>query len=95
VWLLDAASSGAEPGTVHRFVATEEALPREAFVTSSHHLGLADAVELARTVGRLPRELVVLGIEGASFAAGEGLTPAVEAGVRLAADAVLEEICDR
>jgi len=92
VWLLDAAASGAEPGTVHRFVATEQALPAEAFVTSSHHLGLADAIELARAVGRLPGRLVVFGIEGASFDAGESLTPAVAEGAERAAEAVLAEV---
>ena len=39
---------------------------------------LPEAVELARELDRLPRRLVVYGIEGESFEAGEGLSPAVE-----------------
>jgi hypothetical protein len=40
----------------------------------------------------LPQRLVVFGIEGASFGAGDELTPEVEAGAARAADAVREEV---
>jgi hypothetical protein len=40
----------------------------------------------------LPERLVVFGIEGASFGAGDELTPEVEAGAARAADAVREEV---
>ena len=76
--VVDAVSSGADPGTLHRFDATREPLPAELFKSSTHALGIPDAVELARELGRLPDRLVVYGIEGESFEAGEGLTPAVE-----------------
>lgn len=93
VWLIDAVSSGAAaPGTVHRLDAAASALPAELFSTSTHHLGLADAVELARALDRLPERLVVFGIEGASFGTGDELTPEVEAGAVRAADAVREEV---
>jgi hydrogenase maturation protease len=92
LWLVDAVSSGAPPGTVHRIDAAERALPAELFRTSTHHIGLAEAVELARALGRLPRTAVVFGIEGASFEAGHGLTPAVEAAVERVAEQVREEV---
>jgi hydrogenase maturation protease len=76
--VIDAVSSEAEPGTLHRFEATEEPLPAELFRASTHALGVAEAVELARELDRLPARLVVYGIEGESFEAGEGLTPAVQ-----------------
>jgi hydrogenase maturation protease len=41
-------------------------------------MGLPEAVELARELGRLPGRLVVYGIEGENFEAGEGLTEAVQ-----------------
>ena len=47
-------------------------LPAELFRASTHHFGLAEAVELARAVGQLPERLVVFGIEGASFGRGRG-----------------------
>jgi hydrogenase maturation protease len=93
VWLIDAVSSGAAaPGTLHRLDAGASALPAEMFSTSTHHLGLADAVELARALDRLPERLVVFGIEGADFGTGDELTPEVEAGAARAADAVREEV---
>jgi hydrogenase maturation protease len=92
VWVVDTVSSGAQPGTLHRVDATEQALPAGLFRGSTHHLGLAEAVELARALGRLPGRLVVYGIEGARFDVGERLTPEVEAAVGRVADAVREEV---
>jgi hydrogenase maturation protease len=76
--LVDAVRSGAGPGTVHRLDAVAGPLPADLFATSTHHLSVADAVELARALGRLPRGLVVYGIEGRDFGAGQGITPDVE-----------------
>ena len=78
VWLVDAVSSGAAPGTVHRIDAAERELPAAIFRASTHHLGVPEAVEIARALGRLPARLVVHGIEGATFDAGRGLTPQIE-----------------
>jgi len=94
IWLVDAVSSGAEPGTVHRHDASEQELPAALFDTSTHHLGLAEAVELARALGRLPETTIVYGIEGASFATGETLSPEVEAAAVRVAEAVREEVAE-
>ncbi len=88
--VVDAVSTGAEPGTLHRFDATAEPLPVELFRSSTHTLGIADAVELARELKRLPPRLAVYGIEGESFDTGEGLSPAVEATV----ERLVAELCD-
>jgi hydrogenase maturation protease len=92
VWLVDAVSSGAAPGTVHRFDAAAGPLPAGQFATSTHHLGLDEAIELARALGRLPARLVVFGVAGARFDTGDVLTPEVEAGVARAAEAIREEV---
>jgi hydrogenase maturation protease len=76
--VADAVSSGSPPGTIHRFDASSEPLPADLFRASTHAMGLAEAVELGRELNRLPRRLVVYGIEGESFEAGEGLTHAVQ-----------------
>ena len=94
VWLVDAVSSGAEVGTVHRLDASESELPTELFRASTHHVGLAEAVELARALGRLPAQTVVYGIEGASFRVGEELTPAVAAAIEPVAEAVRKEVAE-
>jgi hydrogenase maturation protease len=87
VIVVDAVRAGAAPGTTARLDALAAPLPVELFATSTHHVGVAEAVELGRTLGRLPRALAVYGIEGADFSAGKGLTPEVERAVaRLAAE---------
>jgi hydrogenase maturation protease len=79
--VVDAVRSGSEPGTIHRVDAIQGQLPAELFRGSTHVLGLAEAVELARALERLPRRLLVLGIEGRRFTAGSGLTPEVQRAV--------------
>lgn len=92
VWLVDAVSSGAAPGTVHRIDASARALPAEIFRASTHHLGVPEAIEIARALGRLPARLVVYGIEGASFDAGRGLTPEVAAAASRVVEATRDEV---
>jgi hydrogenase maturation protease len=92
VWVVDAVSSGAEAGSVHRLDAGERPLPRERFRASTHHVSLAETVELARALGRLPARTVVYGIEGGSFAIGEPLTAAVAAATVEVANAVRAEV---
>ena len=92
--VVDAISSGGEPGTVHRFDASAEPIPARVFRSSTHAFGIAEAIELSRALGTLPPRIVVYGIEGAAFTAGEGLTEPVEAAVGRAVDAVLEDIRD-
>ena len=92
VWVVDAVSSGAAPGTVHRFDATREPLPADFARTSTHHFSLPEAVELARALERLPGSLVVFGVEGARFDTGEGLSAEVAAAVPRVADSIRAEV---
>lgn len=75
--VIDCVSSGAEPGTLHRFDPSKQPLPVEMFRPSTHALGVADAVELARELEKLPPRLAIYGIEGENFGTGDGLSPAV------------------
>ena len=92
VILIDAVQSGAAPGTVHRLDASAKPIAREFFRFSTHAFGLAEAVELARALGRLPPRLIVYGIEGKSFEAGVGLSPEVEAAAQVVVEWVLGEL---
>ena len=67
VVVVDAMCSGAPAGTVQRLDASREPLPAELFRGSTHGLGLPEAIELARSLGRLPPSLVVYGIVGEHF----------------------------
>lgn len=89
--VVDAARTGAAPGTVHRaeLSGSEERVWRGA--GGSHALGVGDAVSLGRALGRLPARLIVYGIEGADFGSGQGLSQAAGAAVDQVADAVVAE----
>jgi hydrogenase maturation protease len=78
VVLVDAARSGAPPGTVHRL----DGLAAPAELGGSTHLfGLADTLALARVLGRAPARVTVYAIEGERFDAGATLSPAVQRAV--------------
>jgi hydrogenase maturation protease len=94
VILVDAVVTGAVPGRITAWDARKAAIPHDAFFCSTHALGVAEAVELARALGLLPRKLIVYGIEAISFEPGGQLSPEVAAAVvRLAQD--LAATCDR
>jgi len=90
--VVDAMVSGAPPGTVRRFDAAAGPLPAEVLLVSTHALGAGAAIEMGRALGRLPAALVVYGVEGAAFAIGSGLSPAVAAGAAEAAARISEEL---
>jgi hydrogenase maturation protease len=90
VALVDAASSGAPPGTLHELRAGDGTLPAAGLRSSTHAFGVADAVGLATALGRLPARLEIYAIEGEDFSLGAPLSPAVAQtvdalGTRLAA----------
>ncbi len=91
--VCDAVCSGAAPGTLHRFEAHAVPLPASIRpAISSHGIGLAEVVELARRLGRLPRRLIVYGIEGRCFEPGTARSPEVAAAVLRAAEAIVQEL---
>lgn len=92
VFLIDACASGAPPGTIHRFDVSAAPVPDVALGLSTHGCGLAMAVELARTLGQLPRRCIIYAIEGTSFAIGAPLSPPVVAGIAEVVDRVRAEI---
>lgn len=92
--VIDAVSSGADPGTIRRHEAATEPLPAKLFRGSTHALGVGDAIELARSLDRLPDRLLVCGIEGERFDAGLGLSPAVEDAVELLAQALARMLAE-
>jgi hydrogenase maturation protease len=79
------------PGRVHRLELDAGLLDRPR-TTSSHGLGLGEAVELARVLGLLPDHLVVYTVEGADGSFGTGLSPAVAAAVDPLVTAVEDEL---
>lgn len=79
VVLIDALDAGRPPGTLLRFSPDSGPLLAKAFRTSSHAFGVAEAVEMARVLGRLPESLVILGLQGACWDLGAPLSAPVAA----------------
>ncbi len=92
VIVVDAVRSGAPPGTIHRLDALTAPVPAGFFHYSTHAFSVAEAVELARSLGQLPPHLIVYGIEGENFAAGTRLSSAVKQAVETAVERVAEEV---
>ncbi|MEZ5727107.1 MAG: hydrogenase maturation protease [Burkholderiaceae bacterium] len=75
VVIVDACRSGEMPGTMTRFDATTGPLPAVLDAASTHGFGLAAGIELARSLGRLPRACIVLAVVGEDFGVGRRLSP--------------------
>jgi hydrogenase maturation protease len=93
VIVIDAMRSGAAVGSLRSFDALAEPLPSGAFPCLSHQFGLAEAVEMARLLDRLPAALTLWGIEGQDFGQGPGFSPEVAVAVAALIDR-LGEVSD-
>jgi hydrogenase maturation protease len=91
VFVVDAVSSGGTPGTVYQFDAADVLTERFRH-RGTHMFSLADVIELARALDRLPRHLAGFGIEGADFAIGAALSPQVAAAVDEVSSLLLADI---
>jgi hydrogenase maturation protease len=92
VILIDAVSSGAPPGTIHRLEPLLRPLPAAMLHHSTHAFGIPAAIELGGALKQLPARLVVFGIEGRNFQAGEELSPQVAEILPEVASRVLQEV---
>ncbi len=92
VWFVDAAVSGAAPGTIRRFDVAAASLPQAMSSLSTHGFGLAEAIELARALKRLPSRCIVYTVEICACEAGALLTPDVAAAVEEVVARVCAEI---
>lgn len=91
--VIDAVQSGAEPGSVALIDLDSDRSTEEAGqavgASSTHGIGLAGVLRLARALGSAPRRVVVVGIEGDDFGEGTGLSPAVDRAISRAAGHVV------
>lgn len=90
--LVDGVRSGAAPGTIVTFDVSDRPLPEPAVRAPGHEVGLADALELARALGRLPPRVLVIGVEVERVSLGEGLSEPVAAALDDAVAAVRREL---
>jgi hydrogenase maturation protease len=90
VVLVDAVVTGAPPGSVE-VLGPDQPLPSPR-ASGTHDLDLVATLELARALGRLPRDLTIVGIEGVRFGVGDLPSPAVVAAAERVARALEGEV---
>jgi len=91
--LVDATAPGGRGGRIRRVDLADQKLPADFSRNSTHAFGLAETVELARSLGRLPRHLAAYLVEGEQFDIGTPLSPAVAEAVDTVAERILVELC--
>lgn len=80
VFLVDAVVTGREPpGTIYAVKGDSEAIQTASWTLSTHGMGVAEALRLARTLGVCPGSVCLYGVEAAHFEWGEAMTPEVAA----------------
>jgi hydrogenase maturation protease len=90
--IVDAMAPIGEPGRIHRVDLTKNPLPIRFAPRSSHAFGVAETVELARSLGRLPARLVAYLVEGEQFEPGEPLSPMVAHTVEEVSEQIMTEV---
>jgi hydrogenase maturation protease len=91
--VIDAVRSDhGSPGEIHRVEVDMTNTPTVGLGVSLHGTNPVEVLDLARALGRLPRRLVLYGIEGGTFSFGSGLSPDVAASVSEAADRIQREV---
>jgi hydrogenase maturation protease len=91
VIVVDAVVTGAPLGTVSVWDASTAELAPRWFRCSTHALGVAEAVGMARMLGRLPKRLRIWGIEARRFEPGAPPDPAVARAANQAAERIARE----
>jgi hydrogenase maturation protease len=91
VVIVDACRGAGPPGSVHRIGPGEADRVATLQHASTHSLGVAAAIGLARALGTLPSRLVIYAIEAGRARAGEGLSPEVNRAVREVVARVMRE----
>jgi len=93
VILIDAICAGTTPGQIVRLDVHRQPLPSAYPFASSHALGLAETIELARTLQQLPPKCLIYGIAGKDFSSGETLSPEVSGAIPVVVEQVIREAC--
>jgi len=81
VIVVDAMRSGRQPGTIVTMDGLDHELKPDDGLISTHGMGLAEAIELARLLDRLPRALTIFGVEAETFELMRPVCPAVAAAI--------------
>jgi hydrogenase maturation protease len=88
--IVDACAVGVPPGTIRRLDAASP-MPLRMRECSTHGLGVAEALAMARALGVLPPHCVLYAIEGESYELGAPLSQSVRAAIHLLVEVIAYE----
>ena len=91
VILVDAVVTGAPVGAVQAWDGRQPLASIKA-TASTHGLGVAEAIELAHVLDRLPARLRVYGVEGRRFEPGSGISPEVQRAVEEVVQRIIADV---
>lgn len=93
VYMIDAIQTGKQKiGSIVELDPIQNPLKESILRSSTHVLGLAQAVEMARSLGSLPKFLRIYGIEARQFEHGSKPSSAVEQAGKMVAKKIIKEI---
>lgn len=94
VLLIDSVLAGEPAGTIHELDLSQTSLPNVYQQTSSHAVGLGDAIELARAMKKLPPRVIFYGIEAQNFEIGEGLSAPVNSALETIKSRIIDKVTE-
>jgi hydrogenase maturation protease len=95
VIIIDAVCFGKKPGTLLVIDANKKSLPTEKMHHSSHIFGLNDAIETARVLKKLPKNIQIFGVEGKSFGTGTSMSEEIKVTMNEVIDKIMMDISKR
>jgi hydrogenase maturation protease len=92
--VVEAVRRGAAPGSIVDVDARDglDGIERGGQAMGSHSLGIAEAIALGLSMGRIPRRLRIVGVEPADLGYGEGLSDSVSRSLASATRRVLRHV---
>ena len=91
VVLVDACRGAGPPGSVHRFGPDDVERVARLQHASTHSLGVAAAIGLARALGTIPKHLVIYAIEARHSCEGAGLSAEVDHAIQEVVALVMQD----
>jgi len=92
VILIDAVKGEGQPGATVRLDLSTESRWGTVAPCSTHAMGIADAIDLARAMGQLPKQLILFGIQIESVESGAPLSGLVCEGLDQVVERVYQEV---
>ncbi|MFN3975575.1 MAG: HyaD/HybD family hydrogenase maturation endopeptidase [Aquificaceae bacterium] len=90
--IIDVLLGGKPPGTLYKLRGEDVLTYLEKRRLSAHDIGIQEVLAMLRFVGRLPKEIVVLGMEPESFDASLELSPLVQKNLNRLIEEILKQL---